>query len=185
GNVVRAGNDIYVSAAGNSPAGAVYRYDYSSGRRVDDITPSNGDTSMGYSLAPYQRGAETALIIGTQNESSPGAVYIYDATSGAIALRIPSPASTTDGFGSDVAQRGPDLVVGATDVNANPHGGAWIYPGGRCGDGVIDLGEECDDGNTADGDCCSSRCRIDTGSCSDGNVCNGTETCQGGTCRAG
>ncbi|MBL8682743.1 MAG: DUF4215 domain-containing protein [Myxococcales bacterium] len=30
----------------------------------------------------------------------------------------------------------------------------------RCGDGVLDDGEECEDGNTRDGDSCSSRCLV-------------------------
>ena len=28
----------------------------------------------------------------------------------------------------------------------------------RCGDGVVDTGETCDDGNTADGDGCAADC---------------------------
>jgi cysteine-rich repeat protein len=34
-------------------------------------------------------------------------------------------------------------------------------PAGTCGDGVRDndLGEQCDDGNTTDGDGCSSTCK--------------------------
>jgi cysteine-rich repeat protein len=32
-------------------------------------------------------------------------------------------------------------------------------PAAICGDGSVELGEECDDGNTADGDGCSSDCR--------------------------
>ena len=31
-----------------------------------------------------------------------------------------------------------------------------------CGDGVLDLGEQCDDGNLIDGDCCSSTCQLET-----------------------
>jgi cysteine-rich repeat protein len=31
--------------------------------------------------------------------------------------------------------------------------------GGICGDAVVDPGEACDDGNTADGDCCSGDCQ--------------------------
>ena len=31
-----------------------------------------------------------------------------------------------------------------------------------CGDGVIDLGEECDDGDTDDGDGCSSSCTVES-----------------------
>ncbi len=38
---------------------------------------------------------------------------------------------------------------------------------GACGDGVVDPSEECDDGNTADGDGCSAGCLFEVaGSCS-------------------
>ncbi|MFH1726041.1 MAG: LamG-like jellyroll fold domain-containing protein [Elusimicrobiota bacterium] len=37
-----------------------------------------------------------------------------------------------------------------------------------CGDGVIDAGEECDDGDRADGDGCSAACAVE-----DGHVCHG------------
>ncbi len=55
----------------------------------------------------------------------------------------------------------------------------------KCGNGVIDPLENCEDGNQADGDCCSARCRLDaagtacTGDrneCTD-DVCNATGTC--------
>lgn len=44
-------------------------------------------------------------------------------------------------------------------------------PTGQCGDGMRSFGEECDDGNTIDGDGCSSECRVETG-----------YTCENGTC---
>lgn len=40
-----------------------------------------------------------------------------------------------------------------------------------CGDGVVDAGEECDDGNTVNGDCCSWNCRIEPDFDNDG-VCD-------------
>ena len=43
-----------------------------------------------------------------------------------------------------------------------------------CGDGFLDAGEECDDGNTAAGDGCSATCTLET--CGDG-VVNGSEEC--------
>jgi cysteine-rich repeat protein len=57
-----------------------------------------------------------------------------------------------------------------------------------CGDSQIGLSEECDDGNTANGDCCSSTCQFDapgTACLDDGNPCNGSETCVAGRCQAG
>lgn len=55
----------------------------------------------------------------------------------------------------------------------------------HCGNEEVEAGEDCDDGNTANGDCCSANCKFDTAgaSCSDGVFCNGDETCNGeGTC---
>jgi cysteine-rich repeat protein len=38
-------------------------------------------------------------------------------------------------------------------------------PGGPCGNGVLDAGEQCDDGNTVNGDCCSATCQIEATPC--------------------
>ncbi len=56
-----------------------------------------------------------------------------------------------------------------------------------CGDGVIDPGEQCDDGNTLDGDCCSSSCQYeaDLGPCDDGDACTAGDHCNAtGSCIA-
>ena len=47
-----------------------------------------------------------------------------------------------------------------------------------CGNGVLDVGEQCDDGNKLAGDCCSPTCTSEPlGSpCTDGNPCT-TDTC--------
>lgn len=42
-----------------------------------------------------------------------------------------------------------------------------------CGNGVVDPGEECDDGNTLDGDCCSSTCEIESLPCVPLGICAG------------
>ncbi len=80
-----------------------------------------------------------------------------------------------------------------------------------CGNGIVTAGEECDYGDTVAGDCCSPACRFEptgaacgddgnectsdvcdgqgqcthpnnTAPCSDGDLCNGADTCSGGTC---
>jgi cysteine-rich repeat protein len=84
-------------------------------------------------------------------------------------------------------------------------------PRTHCGNGTIEACEQCDDGNTASGDCCSPTCQFDiagaactddgnqctddrcngagaclhpnnTASCDDHLFCNGTDTCSGGSC---
>ena len=46
--------------------------------------------------------------------------------------------------------------------------------GGFCGDGTLDPGEECDDGNNVDGDGCSADCTVE-GFCGDGVLDPGEE----------
>jgi cysteine-rich repeat protein len=48
-----------------------------------------------------------------------------------------------------------------------------------CGDGVQQADEECDDGNTVDGDGCSADCKLEPPTCGDGGV-EGTEECDDG-----
>jgi len=55
----------------------------------------------------------------------------------------------------------------------------------QCGNGQIELTEDCDDGGTANGDCCNFDCLLEPASapCSDGVFCNGTDSCDGaGSC---
>ena len=60
------------------------------------------------------------------------------------------------------------------------------YEGHPCGNGTLDPGENCDDGNARDGDCCSSTCQLDgagtpcedeDGACYD-DVCDGAGACE-------
>jgi cysteine-rich repeat protein len=61
-----------------------------------------------------------------------------------------------------------------------------FWPGGMpCGNGILDPMEQCDDGNTYDGDCCSSTCQFEAsgaGCANDGNACT-NDVCDGaGAC---
>ena len=79
-----------------------------------------------------------------------------------------------------------------------PQFGVFLVRSTPCGDGSIDAGEACDDGNLANGDGCSVSCTVepcyacsgnpsactpDNGApCDDGLFCNGTDTCSAGSC---
>jgi uncharacterized delta-60 repeat protein len=71
-----------------------------------------------------------------------------------------------------IALEGPDELVVSRLVLA------------QCGDGVVQAGEGCDDGNTDPGDCCDSTCALeaDESPCGDdGSVCT-ADVCRAGTC---
>jgi cysteine-rich repeat protein len=61
----------------------------------------------------------------------------------------------------------------------------WADPTSLCGDGVLDVGEECDDSNREYGDCCSGHCTLETSGsdCApEGDACR-ADTCNGvGAC---
>jgi cysteine-rich repeat protein len=102
------------------------------------------------------------------------------------------------------------LIDGALDLG--PPGADDTYGAGRidalaavnilaCGNGTLDLDEECDDGNASDGDGCTRGCEVETcfvcagapslcspdggRPCEDGDACTGGDTCGGGACLAG
>lgn len=53
-----------------------------------------------------------------------------------------------------------------------------------CGNGTIEGGETCDDGNNGDGDCCSGTCKLESegAACNDGDTCSTGDRCVAGTC---
>ena len=83
----------------------------------------------------------------------------------------------------------PAFVAGAGETDID---GATRVSGGRvdigadevsCGNGVIDVGESCDDGNLVDGDGCDSNCTL-TAECGNAIRC-GAEQCDDGNTVAG
>jgi cysteine-rich repeat protein len=80
----------------------------------------------------------------------------------------------------------PGRLIGAT-VGADAFERAVSYSPQQwrdCGDGILGPGEECDDGNRVDGDCCSRFCElVATGAaCDDGDPGTVVDVCQLGAC---
>ncbi|MBI1816313.1 MAG: DUF4215 domain-containing protein [Deltaproteobacteria bacterium] len=99
----------------------------------------------------------------------------------------------TNGAGDDTIKASfTDSNNSLQSATAQKH---WLA---ACGDGTVDPSEQCDDGNTVDGDGCSATCQIETcyrctgapsactpndgAACDDGLFCNGADTCSGGSC---
>jgi cysteine-rich repeat protein len=75
----------------------------------------------------------------------------------------------------------PDI---ASKIYAGTYGGGVFRREAFCGDGVKEGAEQCDDGNTQDGDCCSSTCQAEANgiACADdGKVCT-ADVCEAGIC---
>ena len=86
-------------------------------------------------------------------------------------------------------------VTGTTNATSTAFTGTYncqtaakVYAGplegNRCGNGVLDAGEACDDGNESPLDCCSPTCTLDASGadCTDFDPCT-SDTCDGaGTC---
>jgi cysteine-rich repeat protein len=88
---------------------------------------------------------------------------------------LPDPATKfIDEFGSRVVTKTSSYLLCGPAVKA------------LCGDGVIDPGEQCDDGNAKSGDCCSSTCQLEAAGATcvdtDANVCTVAQCDGAGTC---
>src|SRR5262249_5165246 len=114
---------------------------------------------------------------------------------GAFTLSFPGPGDGCSGSSVRGTVSGDGLTFVGTMttffLKITPPTGCFSFDSnlsGRratCGNGVPDPGEECDDGNTTDGDCCSATCRFEPAGVACGRAapcgstsCDGAGTCQ-------
>jgi cysteine-rich repeat protein len=136
-------------------------------------------------LAPNFRTATTTLGGGTNfsfggtSASSP-----YAAAKATLLLQA-DPTLTPEQIRTLMKTNGPSvtnpesgLSFTRTDVNQAFEA---LAPA-TCGNNDVETGEDCDDGNTAPGDCCSDLCAFEAagGPCEDGDACTVSDTCDGG-----
>jgi len=100
------------------------------------------------------------------------------------------------GVGADAGTGDAGAGDAATTADGgSPAGGKCVQI--KCGDGIVETGEACDDGNAVSGDGCSATCQVEKGwscptpnqpcvaaKCGDGVVA-GTETCDDGNTVSG
>jgi cysteine-rich repeat protein len=142
-------------------------------------------------------GRSVALVAGTSLEASltmDGGVdfdlYLYSSTPDELGDPVTLAQSSHAGDGMQEAI--------AFTANANDSGflvikrvsgaGAFTLDGSIrvCGDGSLEPGEECDDGNRVEGDCCAADCTLDgDGESCSGDACSVDQICTAGSCGGG
>ena len=84
-----------------------------------------------------------------------------------------------------------DLVFGdvvSAQIRSTVATASCLTPAGDCGNGVVEAGEQCDDGNLVAGDGCSASCRLEVcgnGIRDAGEQCDDGNTVSGDGCSAG
>lgn len=95
-------------------------------------------------------------VVGDFDDGSTGRGFLLD-SSGFTIIDVPG-AESTAAFGINDSGH----IVGMFVDRGVTHG--FLAKPVICGDGVVAGSEACDDGNTVDGDCCSSTCQIEPSS---------------------
>jgi len=157
--------------------------------RVQGLTPGKSYTVT----HPYGTNVYTSDGAGTINDTqdvgnAPGLFdrAVTQGNVGPFLTFLAGPVPPAPGlFGNPAADQ---TVTGGCNANVFRVAGTGL-PGGKietnlfnpvigrevsvCGNGIVDFGEDCDDGNTLDGDCCSSTCKFEASgsTCDDGNPC--------------
>jgi cysteine-rich repeat protein len=191
GAAVAAGSDIVVVGApfddgGGADAGAAYVFDAGTGALLRTLftPPLDAGGAFGAALAVAPTGG--LLLIGAPAAlNGTGTSYVFDGGGASFRERIPNPIPTAGSqFGLALAVLGDGFSISApgTGNASSVPGQGYLFSscGGPCspgcGNGVVEQGEECDDGNATDGDGCDHNCTLTR--CGNG-VRSGSEMCDG------
>ena len=188
------GFQVYVNLANGQPffGGFVDIYmtrllDQSLGLTWDEMSDAQRATSArddGDLLwdGPTTTAAAASLVAGTDPESGQVRMYapstVMEGSSVSHFDRTLSPDELMEH-----QYRGPNQSPGLSVALLTDLG--WLGGPNVCGDGTVGTAEDCDDANTAGGDCCAADCTFEGAGwpcADDGNVCT-DDVCDGaGTC---
>jgi len=166
---------------GPGPIGGVqFRVDYSGAGgefEGEGVDVACSDTTQSALTAAEDRDAEDELRLAMVSASGialPADLWQCTFVTGGAPLQL------QDFQFSNVIATNHKLANVAVTVAAIS--GPCIY-GPYCGDGTVDPGEACDDGNTVGTDACTNACKA--AACGDGIVRSGVEQCDDGNTTAG
>jgi cysteine-rich repeat protein len=176
--------DVTVTTAGGTSATfAGDQFTFIGVPVVSSISPNSGPVSGGTTVTITGSSFTEASAVNFGED--PAGFTVNDDTS----ITAYSPAiEAADTVDVRVVSIGGTSAISAAD--------RFTYVAPTCGNGILNPGEQCDDGNTFDGDGCSSQCTIEscftcTGqpsrcspsaagtACDDHNACTVGETCDG------
>ncbi len=133
-----------------------------------DGSQSFGGGPFGYSAedagSEATAGATTTATEDPTGEPTGGSGGSTAGGGGSEATATSGGAATTGGPGGESGESGPDATTGEP-----------MPPPVTCGDGAVQRGEECDDGNANNSDACLNTCS--KAKCGDGLVYGGVEQC--------
>jgi cysteine-rich repeat protein len=179
------GTSVYVAGKGDDAIAAFVR-DPATGRLTFAQVLQQGlegvDGLDGVNALAVSPDGTHVYAVGSTPTSKTLTVLARDAASSMLMVV----GSRREGAGDVTGLDGAAAVTVSAD-------GAYVYTAAknedavavfstRCGDGTVDAGEQCDDGNGTDGDGCSAGCRLECASVSD---CDDGDPCTEARCRAG
>jgi cysteine-rich repeat protein len=161
----------------DSPGGLAQLIDGSTGAVLQTyVTTDPQNSGFGSSATPL--GSDRVAVGGFDATTERGFVEVFDAGTAELLQRIANPFAKTLLFGLATTSIGDSLVVsGVAPGSSGVVGVVAIYA--PCGNGTVDAGETCDDGNQNDGDGCSATCQVVPALCGNGVVDAG-EACDDG-----
>ena len=158
---------VYVGSLTHTYDGDVTMALVSSRGIVRDLSSNNGGSGANYTRTFFDDAAAASITSGSapftgryrpeQLINIPSAGFRGQAAGGEWKLRVADAAT------GDIGTLDSWTLIMCTSAQV-----------ARCGNGAVDMGEECDDGNDSTMDACNNACGITDG-CGDGNVDMGEE----------
>jgi cysteine-rich repeat protein len=193
GDAVTANDSSTFMMSGGEVPGGLYSEEYASvtmsGGLVGSTLLASGESSLMIEDGTltvsniYARDSSTITIVGDEFQVDEVSVPFGNLTapSGTLSGKLPSGSSLYSLFYQGGASCGPGTCTGT--ITLAPPSEPEV-----CGDDTVDPGEDCDDGNTNPGDCCSPTCQYEsvaTECRAAAGVCDAADNCDGaGACTA-
>jgi cysteine-rich repeat protein len=200
-SVAAVGTAVLVGApfdhAGSAKSGAAYLFNGSTGALLSTLMKATRVANDDYGFKVAALGTDKMLVGARRDDGgalNAGAVYLYRAPNGELLATFQKgiPGGDEDFGRTIVAVDTMKFFVGAPMDNSVEieAGAVYAFRDRSCGNGTLNPGEICDDGNQLDGDGCDLNCTLTAcgngivtagEQCDDGNTVSGdgcSATCQ-------